>query len=495
MKTNRLISYIGLAALAVSVAGCTDSVDYSPAQPVSSPGVYFDEQETAFEIDSNAEAYGVAISRGASDEALTVALEVTGDTEQFTVPSSVSFAAGQSSTTISVTPLVDNMEAFATYTIAIAISDDVTTPYLLNSWEGTFTYSEGQEWISIGEGQFTDDIIASLFSNINCMTWTVEVERHYSTEGLYRIVNPYGCDASYFASYYTGDAENDYLVINATNPSQVYFGSTPGESYSTGIDLGYGVMSFEILSYGTLEDGNITFPVKGVAVYDDDGGYYANQSGEFRIVLPGAQPVIPTESWTSLGRGYWTDGFICPLFQISDAVTYEVEVQEKDNEPGIYRMVNPYTDEFPYGGPADKDYYIEIDATNPDCVLLDMQDTGFATDEDGAIYILNFASNAVAGGNTAEQIIAAGRNDVMADGTITFRKGNCYAYFPETDAEHIYSAQEQYRRDAVLVLPGSAAAESCSTMAKRSPMELAGGSKAVPSVKAALKTMAKKALR
>ena len=42
------------------------------------------------------------------------------------------------------------------------------------------------------------------------------------------------------------------------------------------------------IEFGTLQDGIITFPVNGLIVYDDDGDYYGNINGAFRLILPGS---------------------------------------------------------------------------------------------------------------------------------------------------------------------------------------------------------------
>lgn len=49
--------------------------------------------------------------------------------------------------------------------------------------------------------------------------------------------------------------------------------------------MGYGVMTIGLQAFGTLADGKITWPVKGLAIFDNDDGYYANQSGAFCIDL------------------------------------------------------------------------------------------------------------------------------------------------------------------------------------------------------------------
>lgn len=282
MKLNKLFSVLGLASV-LSFTACTDEVDYTPAPAVNTPGVYFSpEEEVNFTIDAEAGVQTINIYRQKTDGELSVAIQTSGDADKFSVPSTVTFPAGVESATVAITPLVATMEDFTTYAIAITVDDAFATPYLPNTWEGTFTYANGEEWITIGECEFTDDALGPLFGN-PCFTWPVEIQEHYATTGLYRLVNPYGCAASPFRNYSV--LSENYVVVDATNPARVFFGTNPNERTTTGIDMGYGVMSLGLQAYGTLADGKITWPVNGLAVFDNDGGSYANNSGQFCIDL------------------------------------------------------------------------------------------------------------------------------------------------------------------------------------------------------------------
>lgn len=282
MKFNSILSVLGLASVLMFIS-CTDEVDYTPAPVVETPGVYFSaEEEVNFTIDSENMAQNIILSRQKTDGELTVTLTTSGDTDKFSVPGSVTFANGAVTTLIPITALTGAMEDFSTYKLTLTIEDALTSPYINNMWEGSFYYAMGEEWPTIGKCVFTDDALGPLFSN-PCFTWEVEIQEHALTPGLYRLVNPYGCSASPFSKY-SVETEN-YIVVNATNPAKVYLGDNPNNKVSTGINMGYGVMSLALQAYGTLANGKITWPVKGLAVFDDDGGYLANNSGEFCIDL------------------------------------------------------------------------------------------------------------------------------------------------------------------------------------------------------------------
>lgn len=282
MKLNKLFSVLGLASV-LSFTACTDEVDYTPAPAVNTPGVYFSsEEEVNFTIDAETGVQTINIYRQKTDGELSVAIQTSGDADKVSVPSTVTFPAGAESATVAITPLVATMEDFTTYALAITVDDAFATPYLPNTWEGTFTYANGEEWITIGECEFTDDAIGPLYG-LPVLSWPVEIQEHYETPGLYRLVNPYGCEAAPLHEYCT--LSENYVIVNATNPAKVFFGDNANAGFDTGLNVGDGLLRIGLQAYGSLNDGKIMWPVKGLAVFIGQDGYYANNSGQFCIDL------------------------------------------------------------------------------------------------------------------------------------------------------------------------------------------------------------------
>ncbi len=154
-------------------------------------------------------------------------------------------------------------------------------------------------WISLGMATYTDGIVAGLF-DVAAPTYEVEIFENEATPGIYRMKYPYGEIYPYNEEGDWDDSKSYDITINAEDPTSVYIEEQP-----LGIDYGYGMMyvisnaarylasgySIEVIKandieFGTLEGGVITFPVKGLLVFMDDGGYYANTNGEFKLVLP-----------------------------------------------------------------------------------------------------------------------------------------------------------------------------------------------------------------
>ena len=89
--------------------------------------------------------------------------------------------------------------------------------------------------------------------------------------------------------------------------------------------------------------------------------------------------VLVPEVWETVGTATWTDAFVGPAYG-AESLSYEVELQESQDTPGRYRLVNVYGEAFPYNDPGDwddsKDYYLVINADDPDYVWIEFFDSG-----------------------------------------------------------------------------------------------------------------------
>lgn len=88
----------------------------------------------------------------------------------------------------------------------------------------------------------------------------------------------------------------------------------------------------------------------------NDVGYYFDENGN------------KVEGWA-----LYTDDFITAAFGVSN-VTFPTRIQERDDMKGYFRLINTYHENYPYNDPGDwddkNDYYIYIDATDPDEVYI-----------------------------------------------------------------------------------------------------------------------------
>lgn len=101
---------------------------------------------------------------------------------------------------------------------------------------------------------------------------------------------------------------------------------------------------------------NILYTLDVTRVKWNDVGFYYDESGN------------KVEGWCM-----YTDDFVTGFYGVAN-VSYPIQVQERDDMKGYFRMKNVFDEKYPYNDPGDwdtsKDYYIYIDATNPNKVYI-----------------------------------------------------------------------------------------------------------------------------
>ena len=157
-----------------------------------------------------------------------------------------------------------------------------------------------------------------------------------------------------------------------------------------------------------------------VAVTFDENG----EAQEFDYVSFEFIPAGMDNPWVSLGFCEYTDDVLIALFSDDpdDVPTYDVEILEHRDTPGLFRLKNAYGAGYPYNDPGDYvegNVYIEIDATDPEGVYIDYQsmgvDWGF-----GNMYIYSLASYYMDKGDSFEAVKAAGLCGTYENKIITF---------------------------------------------------------------------------
>ena len=350
MKIQKIFGALILMALAMGFAACSDDDDddLPLLETIESYGegdVYFsDDLESTIDVSKSESSYTVQLLRVDTSSSLTVELTVEQEESTiFTVPSSVTFAEGSSTADIVLTYDPDDV-VYGTYeTITISIADEsLTSAYAASS----YTFEIGAtEWASLGTGQYREDLISTFWS-VDNLVYEVEIEYSVLTDGLYRLVYPYGEAYPYNEEYEDGTADWDltttyYMTIDASDPDYVWV----YESYQ-GIDWGYGnilIMSYVAyyinyggyeLDYlksaipgyfGTLEDGIITMPTNSMLINMSEYSssiYYSNTNGMFAVALPGYS--IGTYEVDFETSGTYVDAsgteYICGQFTFSDDI-------------------------------------------------------------------------------------------------------------------------------------------------------------------------------
>lgn len=151
-----------------------------------------------------------------------------------------------------------------------------------------------------------------------------------------------------------------------------------------------------------------------------NGEEVATYTGSDYTVVFGEE--TEADPWQSIGMCKYTEDLIGPLFGL-DPVTYEVEVRVNPDKPGIYRMVNPYGEAFPYNQEGDwdasRDYFIDINAEDPEGVYIEEQETGLDWGY-GMMSIMSLGYYYMAAGNSFEDVKNAGYMGTLENNVITF---------------------------------------------------------------------------
>lgn len=144
------------------------------------------------------------------------------------------------------------------------------------------------------EGVMFDDFIGFLYGADGGASATVIIEQSEARPGVYRLVNPYNEES--VVSFIGGvpadmsfSADDAYILIDARDPENVWIPFQFTGMTIEGFGQVYiGMTTLDDGTIGVLEDGEIRFPAKCFGIFDETGGgYYANNSGKHRIVLPG----------------------------------------------------------------------------------------------------------------------------------------------------------------------------------------------------------------
>lgn len=130
------------------------------------------------------------------------------------------------------------------------------------------------------------------------------------------------------------------------------------------------------------------------------GNSFYFKGGYFSLTSVADEPdTDPMEGWTTVGMGKLQDGWLLPAFKDIDQTeyVYPVEIQSKDGEEGVYRVVNPYGANSPVAKVNESKAaygFIQFNVTDPGHVYFYGTEAGFANSELG---ITKFYPNNILG--------------------------------------------------------------------------------------------------
>lgn len=240
------------------------------------------------------------------------------------------------------------------------------------------------------------------------------------------------------------------------------------------------------LSFSFPASGNYTVVALGIAPNLSTGQYEAKSTTYLSFQYTSADP---NAGWTSLGMVEYTDAYMCAIFNVQP-ITWEVEMQENDETPGLYRLVNPYGEAYPYNEPGDydpkKNSYLIINAEDPEGVYIPESpqslDWGY-----GSLSCFSMAGNYIInGGYDVETVKAAGYCGTLKDGLITFPAKTLLVTMADLGGWYYANA---YGEDeiATFCVDMNSAASSASAKAKSKSAKVSKGKVSLTGTKADVK--------
>ena len=289
MKTLKNIFYFLAAASLVGFTSCSDD---DATTSLKGAQIFFStESPSTVEIEKGQSSVQLSIERMNATEAISVPLYSTDESGLFSMPTEVSFNAGETSAKVTVNFSFDALTTDVSYPLQITIGDtENSSPYGLSSYSFNIIYPA--PYTSLGSAQYTEDLLTAVYG-IGNDTFPVEVQQSDENPSVYRLKNLYHVDSPFFQLYSFSDGygttSDYYITIDCTNPDAVTIAEQP-----LGFTLeGMGELSLYSTAPGSFKDGVITFPKEGLSLvipsYSDN--YPTNASGLFKVVLPGASDV------------------------------------------------------------------------------------------------------------------------------------------------------------------------------------------------------------
>ena len=130
------------------------------------------------------------------------------------------------------------------------------------------------------------------------------------------------------------------------------------------------------------------------------------------------------DGWKDCGMAEFTDGFLQDLISNIPSQTTKCMLQESIDEPGRYRLVDPYAGIEEYGAlsgkHADHHHYIYINATEPECIYIEESPIGMESSQYGLMRVNSYVNYFLAAGYMLEECMELELGGIIEDGVLTF---------------------------------------------------------------------------
>lgn len=194
--------------------------------------------------------------------------------------------------------------------IAYAYNEENQLEECGRAFATTTIYSNGS-WVSLGEGLYTDYLVAPLFVEgedeegnpipFDPITYPVEVQENVAQPGVYRLMRPYAPDVFGYGGGFGYDETSNYnIIIDAHDPDAVYMTLQQSGvgiyvcSYGGFVMLNYGLSFDQAKALGMinakLENGVITFAAQELML-----GILDATTGTINLGIPEANYESPVD--------------------------------------------------------------------------------------------------------------------------------------------------------------------------------------------------------
>ena len=346
MKIFNRIFAASVAAIAALTACTTE--EYVPATPPTGAQVYISaDNPSTVTLSRQSESFSLSVLRVDDSADAAYIVEVTDTNNVFfsqdVTDVEISFAKGEKECKLVIAVNQDNLVDGKSYALDFRIRDEkATTAYGLSAFSMLAVLPE--PYVLLGTATLHEDLLTTFFNDVETgKAWECEVYENANVPGMLYFKNAFTSEYPYNepGDYITTDK---YFMVNVKNHDKVYI-----PYQGLGMDWGYGEFGVVSLisayfegapdNWGTLKDGVITFPQKGILIqmadYNDGGLYTSNGSGAFVIHLPGA--ILTDYSVEASYSGMFVDpeGNAEPVIDIAAgddvaAVNYLIISQDQD---------------------------------------------------------------------------------------------------------------------------------------------------------------------
>ena len=368
-------------AAAVTFTACEE--EWTPGEPDAAQCVYFPSDIRSFTLTTEDTSVEFPVYRAVAGDAVTVNLLTSvvdptteAQTDLFTLPTSVSFAAGEVESSYTITFDTAQLEAGVKYNVMIQVKDaEFRGNYGISSL--SFTIGLPEPWVSLGEGIYRDNFYNCLVNGLDpgYMAY-VDIQQHAVEKTRVRAYALFGREM--MASFYGGIpdfveyyAEDISLEFDMTDPEAIVikgdaediFGG-PAQSVGFIMDgMKLHLVMADATKLGVYRDGIISFPhAKSFFIVNEEGrGLYGNDAGLLAFAFPGSSFVDPSISADYAGMTIDTEGNAKAVVEFKlgfDVTSYKFVVLDADATATVDEVVAGILD-----GTLEEGVYVSEDAS------------------------------------------------------------------------------------------------------------------------------------